>query len=115
MNAKAAAGFNVPHLMKRIIVILILVAGNVAMGSFIGHRRWQQKSTGPAVLQLKMGSSFWFARPNGEVFEMFFDNPPPFQPGMRMDDITYTDDNESMRHFLKATFPIAKNGKDAVK
>ena len=29
---------------------------------------------------------------------MFFDNPPPFPPGVRFADITYTDDNESMRH-----------------
>lgn len=65
-----------------------------------------QKHTGPCqvVPQLVHGSCTWLVRPNNEVFEMCFDNPPNWmQIGVAFKDITYTDDNRNMRHFVKAT------------
>jgi len=46
--------------------------------------------------------SFWFLRPDQEVFEMFFDNPPKLQTGTNLADIVYTDDNSWERHFVSA-------------
>jgi hypothetical protein len=43
-------------------------------------------------------------RPNNEIFEAYFDNPPAMvQPGMVLIDLAYTDDNADLRHFVKAT------------
>lgn len=47
--------------------------------------------------------TFWFVRPNKELFEVYFDNPPILQVGMSFKDIAYTDDNADLRHFVKAT------------
>ena len=49
---------------------------------------------------------YWFMRPNHELFEMYFDNPPILQLGMQLHDIAYTDDNADMRHFVKATMAM---------
>jgi hypothetical protein len=52
------------------------------------------------------GPSFWFLRPTGEAFEMYFDNlPAVLRIGLPLDDITYTDDNADMRHLIKIKVP----------
>lgn len=61
------------------------------------------KHTGPVLYtHRKTVSCLWFMRQNGEIFESCFDNPPPFQNLMQLDDITYTDDSADLRHFVKA-------------
>jgi hypothetical protein len=69
-----------------------------------GHYRHPLKHTWDCQLvQQASKSSYWFVRPNHEIFEMFFDNPPIFPVGVQLRDIAYTDDNADMRHFVKAT------------
>jgi hypothetical protein len=53
------------------------------------------------IAQASRGA-FWFERPNGEIFEMYFDNPPILRVGMAVQDIAYRDDNADMRHFVYA-------------
>lgn len=63
------------------------------------------KHTGPAALayiRADKHNCYWFSRPNAEVFEMCFDNPPPFNLNMKFYDIAYKDDNKDLRHFLSA-------------
>jgi hypothetical protein len=65
----------------------------------------QEKHTGPAqLIYISEGrTQFWFVRPNHELFEMCFDNPPPqWFLNNRFVDITYFDDNADKRHFIKA-------------
>lgn len=78
--------------------VLYLVFGLLGCGHGVKH-------TGPCqvVPAFNHSSCSWFVRPNNEVFEMCFDNPPNFlRTGVAFKDITYTDDNANMRHFIKA-------------
>lgn len=70
----------------------------------------KQKHTGPVIVQFRVanGKCIWFQRPNLEVFEACFDNPPLFGNGLVLADITYVDDNANWRHFLKATLGGAR-------
>jgi hypothetical protein len=49
------------------------------------------------------GHVYWYMRPNHELFEVYWDNPPLSWAGAQFKDIAYTDDNADMRHFVKAT------------
>jgi hypothetical protein len=49
---------------------------------------------------------YWFMRPNREIFEAYFDNPPILAPGMTLKDVAYTDDNADLRHFVRATMAV---------
>lgn len=90
------------------IRIMLVIALMFIAGVFIGagglHWHYHsQKHTGPATLALRFTSRcYWFQRPNAEIFEMCFDNPPPWTQGLGFSDITYTDDNADLRHLMKA-------------
>lgn len=68
------------------------------------------KHTGRCTPISVNGPIFWFKRPNGEMFEMLFDNPPLMmyktnQLGQAVGwfsllDIVYKDDNADMQHFV---------------
>lgn len=68
------------------------------------HYRHPLKHTWDCVLiDHPTEHTFWFIRPNREIFEAYFDNPPIFPVGTQFRDIAYTDDNADLRHFVKAT------------
>lgn len=63
-----------------------------------------EKHTGPcSLIFVGSESRFWFIRPNKEMFEMYFDNPPEVLKYTRdFNDIVYVDDGPNYRHFIKA-------------
>ena len=68
------------------------------------------KDTGPVqVINIVGGHAWWFIRPNREIFEAYFDNPPVLLGyGARLDHLWYRDDNAWMRHFEKAQASVSK-------
>jgi len=75
----------------------------VVLGIGVSHFSHPLKDTQRCQLFRVTGQSFWFVRPDGEVFEMFFDNPPAaLSPGMNFTHVLYKDDNAYMRHFVSA-------------
>jgi hypothetical protein len=86
----------------RAIKFAILLA--IFMGGFGTARLHKHvKHTGPARVVMSQYGHVWFTRPDNEVFEMWFDNPPPINSGLSLADIAYTDDNRDERHFLSMT------------
>jgi hypothetical protein len=87
--------------LLRFTIIGALIGGGITYG--FAHRPHRQKHTGPCTLSLRFSARcYWFTRPNTEFFEMCFDNPPPLALNGALADITYTDDNADLRHFVKA-------------
>lgn len=87
-----------------VVVIASAFAGGVSSHKLYVARHHPLKHTQECQLvQQASGGSFWFMRPDNELFEMYFDNPPILRQGMRFKDIAYTDDNADMRHFVNAT------------
>lgn len=69
------------------------------------------KHTGRCVRSFRSPSDTrcdWFVRPNNEIFEACWDNPPDFVDGLTFEDISYKDDNADLRHFIKAKLKAAK-------
>lgn len=82
-------------MVKKLLAVLLL-------GATLGCSH-PLKHTQACTMSLKLTSQcYWFVRPDGEIFEMCFDNPPPFSVGMDFRDISYKDDNADLRHFVKA-------------
>jgi hypothetical protein len=77
----------------------------------------KQKHTNDCQLLHVSGGQYTFRRPNDEVFEMYFVNPPNIPVGAEFDGdgITYTDAPHDMRTFIKAKtkFDTDYNGKKA--
>jgi hypothetical protein len=87
--------------LLRFTIIGAIIGGGITYG--FAHRLHRQKHTGPCTFTLRFTSRcYWFTRPNTEFFEMCFDNPPPLAVNTPLFDITYTDDNADLRHFVKA-------------
>jgi hypothetical protein len=96
---------------KMAVAILLNAAVLIPIGFALGwhHQGHIEKHTGRAQVVAANGPRFWFLRPNGEVFQMYFDNPPEvFRSGLTLDDITYTDDNADMRHLVKLRLNCAE-------
>lgn len=91
--------------MIRLTAFALFVAFTLGVLADIGVRRYHHplKHTWDCQVVSANSHIFWFIRPNRELFEMYFDNPPILQPGMALHDLAYTDDNADMRHFVKAT------------
>lgn len=93
--------------MKKTLSISLVAACFCLLSGFSVRHFYhtQNKHTGPIVISghgISSGCA-WFIRPNKELFEACFDNPPEwFQNGMPLDDLVYTDDNADTRHFIKA-------------
>jgi hypothetical protein len=65
-----------------------------------------QKHTGPiTVVGYNFSNEYIMWRPNNEVFMMKFDTDVDFCFGP-LDDITYTDVDANVRHFIKATLHV---------
>jgi hypothetical protein len=96
--------------VKNKIIIVVLTATFFLSGwmSGIAWRRFHHplKHTWACSIIAENGPVFWFMRPNGELFEAFFDNPPIFRVGTQLSDLAYTDDNADLRHFVKATLKL---------
>lgn len=91
----------------------LLMFALMTVGAFFGVRsllRLREKHTGPFTVAYRDASArcYYLIRPNGEIFISCFDNPPEFSRGMMLDDMTYRDDNEDLKHFVKAQFPKGK-------
>jgi hypothetical protein len=95
--------------MKRFLVnsvlVILLFGSGAATHKAYQHFHHPLKHTWDCQLVSRPTEHvFWFARPNREIFEMYLDNPPAIlMPGQIFRDVAYTDDNEDMRHFVKAT------------
>jgi hypothetical protein len=90
--------------VKRVLAAVLLFACGMGSDRLVIRYRHPLKHTWDCQLVARPTEhSFWFMRPNRELFETYFDNPPIFQPGTQFKDITYTDDNADLRHFVKAT------------
>ena len=86
-------------------ILSYVLAAAIGAGSVAGYHRFHHplKHTQACFLAQSDGRSFWFIRPNREIFEMYLDNPPEIFNRVRdFRDITYTDDNADMRHFVSA-------------
>jgi hypothetical protein len=85
----------------------VLFIAALATILFFGGRsysRHRQKHTGPVLVSHRASTNcFYFVRPNDELFVTCFDNPPAFDVKMKFRDIVYTDDNEDLKHFVKAS------------
>jgi hypothetical protein len=93
-------------LLKRAVVVWLIMTLSMLAGAGLKGRRHPEKHTGKVQVAGVYGPSFWFIRPNGEAFEMYFDNPPAvLRLGLNLEDITYTDDNADMRHLVKLRIP----------
>lgn len=89
--------------MRTATLIFAFLLGGLSFKGFSAIHH-PQKHTGEAQCIQRNAAAFWFIRPNRELFEMYFDNPPGIlSPGLTFSDITYTDDNGWERHFIKAT------------
>lgn len=82
-----------------------MLGGLLAATPWFIQRIPRQKHTQQCTFTYSTGKCYWFERPNHEFFEMCFDNPPPLARGAVLRDITYTDDNADLRHFVKAQTP----------
>lgn len=85
-----------------LLATIIFLSSLLGFESSYLHR--PDKHTGACQFIYKdmTGSRFWFSRPNGEIFEMYYDNPPAFGLGIKFSDITYKDDGPDHRLFIKA-------------
>jgi hypothetical protein len=92
-----------PSLKRLLVNAVATLAISISTHAAI-HRHHPLKHTWECRVLAVNGHSFWFVRPNNELFEAYFDNPPLLRPGMPLSDIAYTDDNADQRHFVKATF-----------
>jgi hypothetical protein len=93
-------------LLKRIVSAALTMVLGVGLGAGLRGHGHPEKHTGKVQVAGVFGPSFWFLRPNGEAFEMYFDNPPAvLRLGLSLDDITYTDDNADMRQLVKIKVP----------
>jgi hypothetical protein len=91
-------------LIVQIVALCCVFAGGAGSHKLYVARHHPVKHTWECqMVQQASPGAFWFVRPNHELFEMYFDNPPILRPGMLFKDIAYTDDNADMRHFLAAT------------
>lgn len=88
------------HVLYPLGLFLVIIGGVIAI-----NRIPQTKHTQQCQFVYATGRCYWFTRPDHEFFEMCFDNPPPFKAGLYLRDITYTDDNADLRHFVKAQLP----------
>lgn len=94
--------------MRKKIINGVLAAALFAAGAgthkaYQAHRHPLKHTWDCQIVLIGNAGTFWFERPNKELFEMYFDNPPILRVGMAFKDVTYTDDNADMRHFVKAT------------
>jgi hypothetical protein len=94
------------RLLKQAVAPLLIMLLGFTAGAVARHHGHPEKHTGKVQVAAVFGPSFWFIRPNGEAFEMYFDNPPAvLRIGLSLEDITYTDDNADMRHLVKLRIP----------
>lgn len=84
-------------------VLVGVLAAALAVG--VGHHvaRGTVKHQGPCTVMVNNDGRLWFQRPNGELYSMYFDNPPAFSVGVKFSDLAYTDDSADMKHFVSAT------------
>lgn len=85
----------------------VLIAFGLGVVTHAAYIRYHHplKHTWECQIVSVNGPIYWFQRPNKELFEMYFDNPPKDLRGLSMyplRDLTYTDDNADLRHFVKA-------------
>lgn len=85
----------------------------VVLTHFAPHLVHPEKHTGPMTLKLvdqRAQKQYWArsqAAPSKDtdVVVMEWDGTmPQFAVGLAVKDLTYTDDNQNVRHFVKATF-----------
>lgn len=84
--------------MKRALVLALLLGLTGCYGKL--HKKHTQQCQ--LMFVASDGKTFWFMRPNHEIFSMNFDNPPAFQSDLKFRDITYFDDSADQVHFVKA-------------
>lgn len=92
-----------PNLVKFLVLVLVFIAGGYSHKGYVTLRH-PLKHQGPCQIMSRRGQEYWFIRPNGEMFEMFLDNPvslPWFTGGLELEDLIYTDDTAWMQHLVR--------------
>jgi hypothetical protein len=92
-----------PVFYKAILITLSLSAGAGGHKLYATKHHPLKDTQQCTVLYRVSEHIIWFVRPNREIFEAYFDNPPLLMQGATYSHIYYTDDNADLRHFVKAT------------
>jgi hypothetical protein len=88
------------------VAFVPVLAFALGLGSASAFHKYHHpiKHTGLCTLIDRSGNTFYFTRPNGELFVMTFDGPAAIYPNRLARDIYYQDNNSNSQHFVKARF-----------
>lgn len=90
---------------KTFAIHMVVCAAFFTGGLGISHLHRPTKNTGQVQIQMNDSHRVWFVRPDHEVFSTYFDNEFPFNPGVTLKNIVYTDAPNEHARFVKAQLP----------